>query len=156
MAYDVESDRVILWGGEMAKFPPDASVWAYDFNSTAWQDMGANEGPSPRGHGALAYDVGSDQIIFVGGLWGGDETWAYDYNVNSWSRMTPDTIPGEVSRHALAYSGSQDQVILYGGGIGSGYVSEATSLFTLDPLAETWVYDYDSDSWIQVTGSHLE
>jgi hypothetical protein len=77
MAYDVESDRVILYGGVFgADVDKDRYVWAYDFNSNRWEQLSAAEGV-PLYEGRMAYDGESDRIVLYGGgglLSGSSET----------------------------------------------------------------------------------
>jgi hypothetical protein len=138
--YDIESDRVLVWGFIGTDLEPsDASVWAYDYNTNSWEQMPLVEPyPELRTYPELAYDAESDRTILYGGFPEGDQTWAYDYNSNTWTRMNPATTPQKVSRHALAYSAAADRVILSGGQVGAAQFN-----YTRD----TWSYDYNSDTW---------
>ena len=141
MTYDAESDRVLMWKGG-----GDNSMWAYDFNTNTWTDNQTFERPSKGAFGWLAYDSESDRsILYGGGGWEGrnttDETWAYDYNTNTWTKMEPSEAPGELTIHAMAYNATLDLVVLFGGRVGSGSTYSA----------ETWTYDFNSDTWTNVT-----
>ena len=110
----------------------------------------ANEGPTPmpsaRGYHALAYDVENDRTILYAGA---DQyydtfqdTWSYDHNTNTWENRTPTSSPPPLGAHALAYDSKNEVVILFGGDV--------------DPFlstAETWVYDYDTNTWTNRTTS---
>lgn len=141
MAYDVESDRVILYGGVFeAGAEKDRHVWAYDYNSNTWEQLGAVEG-IPLAEGRMAYDVESDRIVLYGGgaiSRGGSGTWAYDYNTDTWTKMTPEREPGKLVWHAMTYVDSLDRILLFGGLLGGDFNAK---------LAEPWVYDYNSDTW---------
>lgn len=147
MAYDAESDRVLVWGGFDTDgiAPIDDSMWAYDFNSDTWEEFKPNGGPVPAGrdYANMAYDAESDRTILFGGVLAGasegrDETWAYDYNANTWILMSPDIHPEPRTRHAMTYDDSADRVILFGG----------VSYFVDDQyLGDTWTYDLNSDTW---------
>lgn len=154
MAYDDESDRVIVWGSWLNPASAvDDSVWAYDFNTNTWEESEPGEGtwPKTRDYTTMAYDAESDRMIVFGGVLGnstgGEETWAYDYNTNTWELRKPATVPGPVSRHTMAYSSVDDKVILFGGK--SGGVS--SSMDKTWAVADTWAYDYNSDTWTNVT-----
>ena len=141
MAYDAESDRVLLWRGGF-----DDSIWAYDFNTNTWTEKETDERPSKGAFGWLTYDSESDRsILYGGGHWEGsstaDETWAYDYNTNTWTKMEPNESPPELTIHAMAYSPTLDVVVLFGGRVGAGSTYSA----------ETWTYDCNSDTWTNVT-----
>src|SRR3989440_12002406 len=94
LAYDSESDRVILFGGAYgsgnATFLLN-DTWAYDFNTNTWTNMNpANAPPARYGH-AMAYDSRSDRVILSGGFY--NDTWPYDSNTNTWTTMTPAVTP---------------------------------------------------------------
>lgn len=67
------------------------------------------------------------------------ETWTYDYNTNTWTLMAPSINPGPLSNQAIAYSDAADRVIMFGGE-NEGALS-----------AETWSYDFNSDTWEDMT-----
>ena len=141
MAYDAESDRVIMWGGDVEDGDP--SVWAYDHNKNTWQKMASVGGPSRRDYMSMAYNAKADRVILYGGFdTGSDETWAYDYNTNTWMKLEPSTVPGKLSRHASAYSTAADRVILFGGQVGSTHFKYT---------GETWTYDLKANTWTNAT-----
>lgn len=143
VAYDAESDRVLIWGLNEVFDRADESVWAYDFNTDSWEQMPIGDPfPENRNYPRLAYDAESDRTILYGGAPRGDQTWAYDYNSNTWTLMEPAPVPAKVSRHALAYSSAADRVILFGGQ--PGYANFVY-------IDETWSYDYNSDTWENLT-----
>jgi hypothetical protein len=133
LVYDSESDRVILFGGNLG----DSDTWAYDYNTNTWTEM--SKGPGGHLGYRMAYDIESDRCILFGGYLMGieffDDTWAYDYNLDTWTKMNPSTRPAGRNYHAMAYDAQADRVILFGGG-------EWNKNF-----GDTWVYDYNSDTW---------
>lgn len=139
MAYDAESDRVIIWGGDIED--GDASVWAYDYNKNTWRKMAFSGGPSLRDYITLVYNAKADRIILYGGS-NSDESWAYDYNANRWTNLTSKTagIPSRY-KYAMAYSTAADRIILFG-----GVKSEKVRL-----VDETWIYDFKANTWTNVT-----
>ncbi|HEX9907766.1 MAG TPA: kelch repeat-containing protein [Thermoplasmata archaeon] len=138
MAYDSESDRMILFGGDTG----GKETWAYDFDSNEWTNMNPGTSPSNRHSHAMAYDSQSDRVILFGGLSEGynGETWAYDYDNNAWTNLNPDSNPPGRINHAMAYDAQSDRVVLFGGFYYIG---------TWMPNDETWVYDSDSNTWTQ-------
>ena len=141
MAYDTESDRVIMWGGDAKDW--DESVWAYDYNQNTWEKKDVSEGPELRAYTSLVYDSKADRMILYGGTdYGNDETWAYDYNTNTWTKLSPGTNPGELSRHAMMYDTTADRVILFGGQVNAKEFEYA---------ADTWSYDPNTNTWTKVT-----
>ncbi len=148
MAYDQESDRVILFGG-FIKEPRGRNdeTWAYDFNMNTWTNMKPSTRPSARDTHAMAYDSKSDRAILFGGDPGGEggiapdnQTWAYDFNGNTWTQMNPTTGPAARMAHKMAYDFQSDRVILYGGVIGAA----------LRRSNETWSYDFNSNAWTEM------
>jgi hypothetical protein len=139
MAYDSESDKVLVWGG---KDLPDPSMWAYDLNNDTWEKMAAVGGPLNRNFAAMVYDSKADRVILYGGL-GKDDTWAYDYNSASWTEMKPETGPGKLAKHSMVYDPVSDKTILFGGRY---YDSDK---FTY--MDETWIYDFTTNTWTDMT-----
>jgi hypothetical protein len=152
MTYDSKADRVLTWGGMyIDESPLPESMWAYDYNTNTWEEFVTGEElyPKSRDYAAMAYDVGSDRTILFGGVpiedpEGEVGTWAYDYTTNSWQEMKPAIEPPSISRHALVYSTASDRVILFGGELNDDGV-----LYTY--TNETWAYDYDTNTWTNLT-----
>ncbi len=151
MAYDSESDRCILYGGLKTYYNPPLSgvgwndTWSYDYNSNSWVEMNPEEYPSTRICAAMSYDSESDRMVLFGG-WSEDrtdigETWIYNFNDNSWKMQTPESSPSGRYRPAMAYDSESDLVILFGG------MSETTA------ISDTWVYDYNSNTWTNMNPS---
>lgn len=147
MTYDSKADRILTWGGSDVRGNFDMSVWSYDFNTNAWQEIKPGEGtiPSGRDYPIMVYNAESDRTILFGGSLGGKETWAYDNNANTWTKLQPSTIPSPRSRHVMVYSVAADQVILFGGQVGSREFNYSS---------ETWAYDFNSNTWRNVTPQH--
>lgn len=141
MAYDSESDKVILWGGQPNKKRTiNPETWAFDFNTQTWQMIETEIAPS-RGEGPMAYDSQSDRIIlFLGAsiLAPMKETWAYDFNTNTWKNMNPEVSPYAMLGARMVYDSESDRMILFGGN------------------SETWSYDFDTNTWtpMEPSGTH--
>ena len=146
MAYDIQSDRTILFRGTL-RHKPGGETWAYDFNTNVWKNMGPTETPFGLVGAQMAYDAESDRMILFGGVdanvFGTGQykhlngTWAYDYDSNTWTKMEPEVSPRGLSFHAMAYDHSSDRVILFG-----GVKDTVTSFWALQ-----WSYDYNTDTW---------
>src|SRR2546426_590310 len=67
MAYDSQSDRVILFGGEAGVSAYFRGTWGYDLNTNTWTNMTATAKPPARASHAMAYDSQSDRVILLGG-----------------------------------------------------------------------------------------
>ena len=146
MAYDAESERVILFGGQTGGVSNPASfngeTWAYDVAAGKWTEMKPASGPGNRSAAELTYDAESDRVILYGGAntvkeWF-DDTWAYDYNTNTWTEMAKG--PPDHLGARIAYDAESDRTILFGGYSGSFY-------------NDTWAYDLNSDTWKEMKPS---
>jgi N-acetylneuraminic acid mutarotase len=149
MAYDVESDRVILFGGQTGDYRDPASyngeTWAYDMAANKWTQMKPPSGPTRRSAAELVYDAESDRVILFGGAnddvsWMLNDTWAYDYNTNTWKEMAKG--PAKHLGDRLAYDAESDRIILFGGYDMAGFY-----------LNDTWAYDFNSDTWTKMKPS---
>jgi len=147
MAYDAESDRIILFGGGTGSGNILSDTWAFDPNSYAWRKMAPDMRP-PKGDGTLAYDVESDRMIFFSGaltesghyydLESASETWVYDFNTNTWTDMEPGDTPFGTRGTRMVYDIESDRMILFGGWKPEGGA---------EGFSETWAYDYNTNTW---------
>ena len=151
MAYDSESDRIILFGGW--DIPNDQifqDTWAYDYNTDTWTDMKPAVSPPGRNAQSMTYDSKADRIL----LWGGDSStnhnpnppknraiWSYDFNTNTWEERVADLQPPQYFASAMAYDTSADRSIFYGGTI------------TENGSTAMWAYDYSNNAWIELKPS---
>lgn len=107
IAYDAESDRVVVFGGGSGSSA--GATLAYDYNADTWTDLSSDTSPTDRVYQAMAYDPATDRIIMFGGVQGAaetptDETWAYDLDSNTWSLLSPTSRPGARAWSALAFN----------------------------------------------------
>jgi len=124
MAYDSESDIIIMHGGALdPPYNPYGGriayndTWSYDYNTNTWTNITPAISPLGLCDAKMAYDIESDRIIMFGGYhnpWGtpyedstGEvykkDTWAFDYNTNTWENVTPTVSPEPRIDHAIAY-----------------------------------------------------
>ncbi len=157
MAYDSESDVVIMHGGGLdGEDNPDGEerilfndTWAYDLNSDTWINMNPTGLTIGLTEAQMTYDSESDRCIMVGGYfiypyddphdeYYTHETWAYDYNSNHWENIITSVHPTQRYDHALAYDSESDRTILVGGWtFGDGGIHQN----------ETWAFDYNTLTW---------
>lgn len=137
MAYDIESDRTILWNTK-AMENEDRSVWVYDYNSDIWEELKPNNGhPEPFSDGAMAYDVANDRTI----LHRNHDLWAFDYNNNIWTALEPSSTYPIFEDHSMIYDTNTNKLIVFGGG----------KLFDKEFIGETWVFDPETVTWEDMT-----
>jgi len=145
MAYDSESDRIIVFGGfDLATSRENNETWAYDVDASTWQRMDPTLSPSPRNYVAMAYDAGSDRVVLFGsgassGVVG--DTWAYDYDNDTWTETSPSSAPPPRTYSGMVYDSRRDRMILFGG-------SADQETASLDDL---WEYDLESNRWADVS-----
>ncbi len=117
LAYDAESDRVILFGGANEVAWGLNDTWAYDYNTNTWTEK--SPGPAKHLGARIAYDAESDRIILFGGynLAGilFNDTWAYDFNLDTWTEMKPSISPPGRNYQAMTYDAKSDRVLTWGG-----------------------------------------
>jgi hypothetical protein len=154
LTYDLESDRVILWGGRTwtgdwkggnwTSWPPDNLVWAYDYNTDTWESLPVTDGPSVDNIGsdflqyiASVYVPSVDRIFFYWGI----NLYAYDYNHNAWEIASKEedvySSVGYRKCHGMAYLSSLQRVFVFGGA--------AMDDFTFPE--DTWLYDPQTSEW---------
>ena len=141
MAYDSESDRIVLFGGATGPFPSSefGDTWTYDYDSRTWTNMSPANGPPSRRAHAAAYDAQSDRVIIFSGYIGKNDTWAYDDNTNTWTNMAPPVFPSGGWGLGMAYDSQSDLVVLFRAGRARN---------------QTWTYDVDGNTWTNRTDGH--
>ena len=147
LAYDAESDRFIMFGGQSGDYNLETSfnneTWAYDVIANKWTQMKPASAPSKRSDYGFVYDAKADRVILFGGFtynidplnWGFDDTWAYDYNTDTWTEMAKG--PAGILGIRLAYDSESDRIILFG-----GWHMKNKRFFN-----ETWVFDFNANTW---------
>jgi hypothetical protein len=149
MAYDSESDRVILWGGRKLEPLEDNSVWAYDFESDEWTPTETLGGPPvPLGYPIMVYLEASDRMFVFGGIdledpFEGDlhnGSWILDFDANLWTFLTPASPPPPVAIHSATYDPESGVVFVFGGEREDPYSNVTNNeLWTYDPTSATWL-----------------
>ncbi len=147
MAYDSESDRIIMFGGRA----PDGitglvDTWSYDLDTNNWTQMSPAISPVARWYHSMTYDRESDRVILFGG-WSfppvamtHSDTWAYDYNTDTWEEMTPALSPPARYLHSISYDNESDRTVLFGG-------------YDQSDFSDTWTYNYNTNTWTESTAN---
>lgn len=152
MAYDIENDKVVLWGGRKLEAIQDVNVWAYDYNKDIWEQLEIAGGPDhPLAYSTMVYRSESQDFFLFGGsqitsssqgIVEGileDDTWTFDINGGGWSQLDPVNSPTARANHSLAYDPTSNTVVLFGG--------ELYSLYSGDVSDEAW--KYFSNNWVE-------
>lgn len=141
MSWDSGRNRAIVFGGSSALSFDD--TWEYDPGSDQWTNMNPASAPSARDYPAMVYDKNNNVHILFGGKDGAgvdDETWVYNYNTNTWTQMFPASSPPARSQHMMVFDERWGVVVLFGGVDGASTA-----------LGDTWVYEYSTNTWTQMT-----
>lgn len=155
MAYDVESDRVILFGGfDFDSYKMYQVTWAYDFNTDSWTEMKSEASPPGQSFHAMTYDTDSDRILLFGGHTKTPDpsnvvpldssVWAYDFNTNTWEQKSSSNGPAPRLVHAFVYNVNADRAFLYGG-------SNKPSWDSPSDTGETRSYNYKTNTWDSIS-----
>lgn len=149
LAYDAESDRVILWGGFTNTDENDVRIWAYDYNNDAWESYENLDGPQQHWErGGMVYIPESDRMLLFTGFREledelvGPETWYYDFNTNSWFEVATEISPPPMTMYSMAYDHKSNKVIIFGGELTSKYAGNITN--------DIWIFDVDEQIWSQL------
>lgn len=146
MAYDPESDRIILFGGSWyggSNYNPLDDTWAYDYNTDTWTNMTTGVKPPARYFHSMVYYPKIDRIVMFGGYtsgppWALNDAWTYDYNTNAWKQMFPSVKPPGTMSHTMAYDSESDRFVMFSGVIVGSYTDE------------TWSYNYNTNNWTKM------
>src|SRR3989344_3573193 len=136
MAYDSESDVIIMFGGYSNK-GYFGDTWIYNLTDDRWTEKTPVTSPGARRQHGMAYDSESDVIIMFGGYGSGNplqDTWIYNLTSNIWTQKVPGTSPSARYHHAMIYDSENDLVVLFSG-YGTSYSQD------------TWVYNLTDNNW---------
>jgi len=143
MAYDSQSDRVVLFGGKDAQYRY-RDTWTYNVNRDTWDHLHPSIRPESRRAPAMTYDDHNNKVVLFGG-WDTynyrDDTWIYDTATNTWVNKTPSSSPPGRYYHRMVYDSINRKVVLFGG------YSYTNSIVTY--YQDTWIYDVATNTWTQ-------
>jgi len=164
MAYDSESDRVILFGGFASEgaglWIKSYETWAYDFDTNTWTNMQPS-GDIPQGEIAffpISYDAGADRVLAwicktpSLGKVEGCAINAYDYNSNSWERREMDSHPMSSFYNAMVYDPGTGMNIMFGG---TTRLYAGEKFHSDEILDELWGYEYAQNRWTKLSSANL-
>jgi N-acetylneuraminic acid mutarotase len=154
--YDSKADRVVFYVSFESRgvtYRELGKTFIYDFNNDSLKEISTKETPVGLLGAQIGYDSESDRFILFGGIDVSassssykdtffDETWSYDLNTNTWTDMKPAQHPSGRNFYSMAYIPTIDRVILFGDGISP------------EENRETWLYDYNHNSWKLVKASN--
>jgi len=154
MAYDVDADRVVLFGGQSVGV--DARTWTFDLNADLWTALSPLGSP-PVGHGsAMSYEPLLHRTLLVGGgdlapqHWGGgsDATFAYDATANAWADRRPSPSPPYLWGHGMVYDSRSGLSYIFGGCIA------APPWDVCNDGNELQAYNGSTNAWAQIPAAN--
>ncbi len=158
IAYDSESEKIIQFGGVPKTGDYSNDTWIYDYTTNNWIKADPANAPGVRHNNVMAYDSESDVVIMHGGIAWHDynpegkyihynDTWAYDFNTDTWTNMTPTGLDVGLAEAQMVYDSESDRIIMFGGFFVHPYDDVKEEYFS----TETWAYDYNSNTWENIT-----
>lgn len=114
MAYDPQSQRVIVFGGMDNNGTALADTWEWD--GTDWIARFTPTYPPARHGHAMTFDPSSQSVVLFGGRNGGDLADTWEWDGVAWTESQPLASPPAQHGHALAYDPDIELVVLHGGG----------------------------------------
>jgi hypothetical protein len=136
MAYDDQSQRVVLFGGFFQGELGD--TWEWD--GASWSEKTSATAPSARSDAAMAYDSSRKKLILFGGMHEVDgtknDTWQWDGS--AWTQLSPASSPPARDGFAMASDSALGKVVLFSGGGGP------------NALADTW--EWNGSTWSKRQG----
>ena len=144
MIYDPESQKIILFGGSYysSSYTFYDDTWSLDTAKYTWTNIQTTNSPSARFSAGMVYDGDHKKIILFGGFSASDrksDTWIYDIATSTWTNVTPDKSPPRRSDMGIAYDAGAKKVVIFGGYNRDDTISD-----------DTWVYDFEANTWTQM------
>ncbi|TFH18009.1 hypothetical protein E4H04_04110 [Candidatus Bathyarchaeota archaeon] len=152
IAYDGVNKVVVMFGGYGAHDDTLDDTWVFDFSEMNWIEKNPTNKPLIQYGGHMVYDSLNSELIMYPGHWSiksngalishgyGDEVWRYSYEENSWTELETSPKPRGRYWFNLAYDTDNGKMILFGGSNGGS-----------SQLSDTWLYDYEENSWSEIT-----
>ncbi|MBN2113181.1 MAG: hypothetical protein JW785_03535 [Acidimicrobiia bacterium] len=147
MAYDAQSDRVVLFGGDTGSSWL-GDTWAYDADTDTWVEITTEEAPWPVAQQAMAYDPSADRVV----LWGGADreesvVWAFDLETSAWSGAIWDPAPEPAWDACLVWDADAEQMLLIGGRGPTTVQIAAGTAREVRGRDEVWGLDLEAGVW---------
>lgn len=94
LAYNSESDRIVLFGGvDYTETQIFGDTWIFNYWNQTWTQMNPRVSPPPRGWFGIVYSAAANRVVTLGGGTDRDqftdETWTYRIGPNKWDQITP-------------------------------------------------------------------
>jgi hypothetical protein len=175
MAYDAESDRVVLFVGNLAvpyerpdygygggmhciaredptTLTPGGETWVYDYAKNEWTQMESSEGPFGIQNTRMVYNAAADRIILFGGWYVGEgpqkgaSSETWVYDFNSNTWMEMSPEVSPPGRKDHAMAyDAKSDRVILWGGGGTSPID----------VGGVWAYDLNTDTWEELESSDM-
>jgi N-acetylneuraminic acid mutarotase len=150
MVYDPVIKQTILFGG--MRDVGDTTyllndTWVYDYDNNTWTELHPTIAPQQRYGTRMVYNSVEEKIVLFGGNSFGNLTddgqlWTFDASTTTWKALDSSETSGPRYWYGLAFASQQNDLIVFGG------TDLGPEVFQSN---ETWVYNFDSKQWTDVT-----
>lgn len=151
IAYDMEHEVVVMFGGYGLNDEILDDTWVFDFSEINWVEKTPENQPLTQYGGHMIYDLVNGKLLMYPGHWNirsggttqshgyGDEIWVYDYDEDNWTEL--ETRPKPAGRYwfNIACDSTEGELVLFGGSGGGD-----------NQLQDTWKYNYESNTWTRI------
>ncbi len=142
-AYDVQNQRLVLFGGHDGAFLGDTWTLSLGANPT-WTNASAGTPPPSRDLAHGIYDASRQRMVMFGG-WSGssflNDTWQLSLaGTPTWSPLVTTGTPLPRRENSASYDPIRDRMIIFGG-LDTGYPQ---------PIDETWSLSFQTNQWTQL------
>ncbi|MHA2249264.1 MAG: Kelch repeat-containing protein [Candidatus Kariarchaeaceae archaeon] len=143
MAYDTINHKIILFGGTNGEtgdygYVMSDTTWIYNCKSSKWKKMNPTLSPPVRFNHKMVFNPDIQKTLLFGDG-SSNDLWAYDYPSNTWEQIYTTNRPPTRSDYSIVYDSINSKLILFGGMADLGNGAET--------LADTWVLDYNTNTW---------
>lgn len=158
--WDAGRARMLVFAGDqgspvmcMSQTEFVADVWAFHTDCDNFEALEPAPGMPARGRYALALDATRERALIHGGRYRAgisgtytlfDDLWAFEFATDSWVQLASAGGPSPRSNHVAVVSG--DQLVVFGG-------NASTDGLNFTPLADTWLFDLDAETWTELSTS---
>ncbi len=146
MAYDPDTQKVIVFGGTDVDESPLGDTWILDPLTKTWTALKVSTHPSPRQAASMVYEPTTKRMILFGGdgYYGAlGDTWAYDPSMDTWSLLHPSVSPPARGSQAMVFDPVTGRIIMFGG-----------VDWDLHNFSDTWAFDPATTTWTQIHTAH--
>lgn len=160
IAYDSESDRLMLFGGVGAFVSRDraellSDTWVYDVSSNTWEPVETDLTPDKRACHQMVYDPSTGLVYLWGGQTedsAGDGTmWTFDLSEHLWSEVDTSGAAAPEPRwsHQMVFEPNSGMIFMIGGAWFQTTATDTGTVTALGPTDEVWAFDPSTARWQQ-------